>query len=109
MKQDDIEKKCIAILHSDLSDALKIELIGRLKEPKTTVYYPTPIYLQPPQKLNWWDQVTCTPNTGSPVIPETTVTSNGENFNPSREAWERAQADNVMNQRVFYGKQEVKC
>lgn len=110
MEKDEngLDQKCLEILHSDLSDSLKIELIGLLKEPKTTVYYPTPVYVQPPQKLNWWERVTCAPNTGSPVTPVTTITSNFGDFNPTREEWEKAQADNVINQRIFYKNQGVK-
>lgn len=107
----EVDAKCVTVMHSDLPDDLKVEIIALLKAKiaVNTYYYPYPIYTQDQwsqQGKNWWEHITCKPepNTGSPILPRT-ITTAGD-YNPARDEWEKAQADNVMNQQAFYDSKE---
>lgn len=88
-------KKCQEIMKSNLPDDLKFELIALLQNPTapTIITYPV-VQAQPVERtIPWWERVTCGDSTGSAP----------DDWNPARKAWVDAQADNVMNNKVFYG------
>lgn len=87
-------KKCQEIMKSNLPDDLKFELIALLQNPATPTIITYPVIQERPveRTIPWWEHVTCGDSTGN---------APGD-WNPARKAWVDAQADNVMNSRVFY-------
>ena len=89
-------EKATAIMKSNLDDDLKVELIGLIMNPQSpqTAY---PMYGDSWQKRmfedgNWWEKITCKPTTGT----------SPEEWDPGRYMYEKAQADNVMNNPYRY-------
>ena len=98
MDEKTINEKCKEILASNLDEDLKIELIALLKGGAQTIYVPwnpvpNPSPTYPPYNQPWWERVTCGNSGCRPW---------GDGYQPTKQEWENAQADNVMNSQVSY-------